>query len=47
LAGEDPLGHVGSFSAAVSNLPELESAAAGNGFLNQYVDWDMLFAGFR
>jgi adenylate cyclase len=40
LAGEDPLGHVGSFSAAVSNLPELESAAAGNGFLNQYVDWD-------
>jgi adenylate cyclase len=40
LAGKDPLGHVDSFSAAVSNLPELESAAAGNGFLNQYVDWD-------
>jgi adenylate cyclase len=40
LAGEDPLGHVDSFSSAVSNLPELESAAAGNGFLNQYVDWD-------
>src|SRR5215472_14249696 len=40
LAGEDPLGHVDSFSAAVSNLPELEAAAAGNGFLNQYVDWD-------
>src|SRR5271169_2880983 len=40
LAGEDPLGHVDSFSTAVSNLPELESAAAGNGFLNQHVDWD-------
>ena len=40
LAGEDPLGHVDSFSAAISNLPELEAAAAGNGFLNQYVDWD-------
>ena len=40
LAGDDPLGHVDSFSAAVSNLPELEAAAAGNGFLNQYLDWD-------
>jgi adenylate cyclase len=40
FAGEDPLGHVDSFSAAVPNLPELESAAAGNGFLNQHVDWD-------
>ena len=40
LAGEEPLGYVGSFSAAVSNLPELEAAAAGNGFLNQSVDWD-------
>src|SRR5215813_11912842 len=40
FAGEEPLGHVGSFSAAVSNLPELEAAAAGNGFLNQSVDWD-------
>ena len=40
LAGEDPLGHVSSFPAAVSNLPELEAASAGNGFLNQFVDWD-------
>jgi adenylate cyclase len=40
FAGSDPLGHVDSFSAAVSNMPELEAAAAGNGFLNQYVDWD-------
>jgi adenylate cyclase len=40
LTGDDPLGHVDSFSAAVSNLPALEAAAAGNGFLNQSVDWD-------
>jgi adenylate cyclase len=40
FAGEHPLGHVDSFSGAVSNVPELESAATGNGFLNQYVDWD-------
>src|SRR6516162_7080677 len=40
FAGEEPLGHVGSFSAAVSNLPQLEAAAAGHGFLNQSVDWD-------
>src|SRR6516165_3134968 len=40
LAGDDPLGHVDSFAAAVSNLPELEAAAAGDGFLNQSVDWD-------
>ena len=40
FAGEEPLGHVDSFSAAVSNLPGLEAAAAGNGFLNQFVDWD-------
>ena len=40
LVGDDPLGHVDSFRAAVANLPGLEAAAAGNGFLNQYVDWD-------
>src|SRR6516164_5889434 len=40
LAGDDPLGHVDNFAAAVSNLPELEAAAAGNGFLNQSADWD-------
>jgi hypothetical protein len=27
-------------SRAIPNLPILEDAAAGNGFLNQYVDWD-------
>src|SRR6516162_6175830 len=40
LVGDDPLGHVDSFRAAVANLPGLEAAAAGNGFLNQYPDWD-------
>jgi adenylate cyclase len=40
FAGDDPLGHVDGFSRAVANLPLLEAAAAGNGFLNQYVDWD-------
>ena len=40
FVGDQPLGHVDSFSAAVSSLPGLEAAAAGNGFLNQFVDWD-------
>src|SRR5216683_387602 len=40
FVGDDPLGHVDSFPAAVANLPGLEAAAAGNGFLNQYPDWD-------
>jgi adenylate cyclase len=40
FAGDDPLGHVDRFPAAVDNLPALEDAAAGNGFLNQYTDWD-------
>jgi hypothetical protein len=40
FVGEEPLGHGDSFPAAVSNLPRLEAPAAGNGFLNQFVDWD-------
>jgi adenylate cyclase len=40
FVGDDPLGHVDSFPAAVANLPGLEAAAAGTGFLNQYPDWD-------
>ena len=40
LPATDPLGHVDDFPAAVPNLPELEAAAAGDGFLNQYLDWD-------
>jgi adenylate cyclase len=40
FAGDDPLGHVDRFSSAIPNLPIIEQAAAGNGFLNQYLDWD-------
>ncbi len=40
LDGTDVLGHVESFPGAVPNLPTLEAAAAGNGFLNQYLDAD-------
>src|SRR6516165_2996273 len=40
FAGEDPLGHVDRYPAVVANLPGLEAVAAGNGFLNQYPDWD-------
>jgi adenylate cyclase len=40
FAGSEPLGHVDGFPAAINNLPELQQAAAGNGFLNRFVDWD-------
>jgi adenylate cyclase len=40
FVGAQPLAHVDSFSSAISSLPGLEAAAAGNGFLNQFVDWD-------
>jgi adenylate cyclase len=40
FAGADPLGHVENFTKAVPNLPVLEAAASGDGFLNQYPDWD-------
>jgi adenylate cyclase len=40
FAGDAPLSHVDRFSSVIPNLPILEKAAAGNGFLNQYLDWD-------
>jgi len=40
FAGDDPLRHVDTFPGVIPNLPALEKAAAGNGFLNQYLDWD-------
>jgi adenylate cyclase len=40
FAGSDPLGHVDDFTKAVPDLPALEAAAAGDGFLNQIPDWD-------
>ncbi|MBV8888655.1 MAG: adenylate/guanylate cyclase domain-containing protein [Alphaproteobacteria bacterium] len=39
-AGEDPLRFVQSYAEAVGDLPALQQAAAGNGFINQYLDWD-------
>jgi adenylate cyclase len=40
FTGDDPLSQVERFSRAIPNLPEFEAAAAGNGFLNQHLDWD-------
>ena len=40
VIGDDPLSRVPRFSGAIPNLPEFEAAAAGNGFLNQHLDWD-------
>ncbi len=40
FAGRDPLGHVEDFAGAVADLPIIEAAAVGNGFLNQHADWD-------
>jgi adenylate cyclase len=40
FAGNDPLGYVEGFPGAIPNLAVFETAAAGNGFLNQYVEWD-------
>jgi adenylate cyclase len=40
FAGDRPLGHVENFPTAVANLPILEAAAAGDGFLNQLPKWD-------
>ncbi|HTQ32987.1 MAG TPA: adenylate/guanylate cyclase domain-containing protein [Stellaceae bacterium] len=42
FAGDNPLQFVDTFPAAVSDLPELQKAAAGDGFLNEHVDWDRI-----
>ena len=39
-AGADPLRRVPSYPQAISDLPVLQQAAAGNGFVNQHLDWD-------
>ena len=41
-AGANPLRFVRSFPEAVCALPELQKAAAGDGFVNQISDWDNL-----
>jgi adenylate cyclase len=38
--GEDPYRFVRSFPDAVSALPQFEAAARGNGFVNEFSDWD-------
>ena len=40
FTGDDPLSRVERFSRAIPNLAAFEAAAAGNGFLNQHLDWD-------
>jgi adenylate cyclase len=40
FAGNEPLRFVNTFPVAITDLPELQQAAAGNGFFNRYVDWD-------
>ena len=40
FVGDRPLEHVPDYTAAIANLPEIETAAAGNGFVNQSLDWD-------
>lgn len=40
FVGNDPLSHVEAFAGAIPNLSIFEAAAAGNGFLNQHVEWD-------
>jgi adenylate cyclase len=39
-AGGNPLSRVLTYQGAIPNLPGLEAAAAGNGFLNHIPDWD-------
>jgi adenylate cyclase len=40
FAGTNPLGHVDDFPKVIPNLSVFETAAAGDGFLNQTLDWD-------
>jgi adenylate cyclase len=42
FAGDDPLHFVETFPAAITDLPDFQTAAVGNGFLNPHVDWDQI-----
>jgi adenylate cyclase len=42
FAGDSPMQFVDTFPAAITDLPAFQSAAAGNGFLNEHVDWDQI-----
>ncbi|HVH73582.1 MAG TPA: adenylate/guanylate cyclase domain-containing protein [Stellaceae bacterium] len=40
FVGDRPLEHVPDYTSAIANLPALEAASSGNGFVNQSLDWD-------
>jgi adenylate cyclase len=42
FAGDDPLHFVDTFPSAICDLPAFQTAALGNGFLNDHVDWDQI-----
>ncbi|HTV89596.1 MAG TPA: CHASE2 domain-containing protein, partial [Stellaceae bacterium] len=42
FAGDQPLQFVDTFPSAISDLPAFQTAALGNGFLNEHVDWDQI-----
>jgi len=42
FAGDNPLEFVDTFPGVITDLPELQQAATGNGFLNEHVDWDQI-----
>ncbi|MBV9554832.1 MAG: adenylate/guanylate cyclase domain-containing protein [Alphaproteobacteria bacterium] len=42
FAGEKPLAFVDKEPAAIVDLPQFQTAAVGNGFLNEHVDWDQI-----
>jgi adenylate cyclase len=42
FAGDEPLQFVESFPTAIPDLSAFQTAALGNGFLNEHVDWDQI-----
>ena len=42
FVGDNPLQFVDTQPAAITDLPMFQSAAAGDGFLNEHVDWDQI-----
>jgi adenylate cyclase len=42
FAGDEPMRYVDTFQASISDLPAFQTAALGNGFLNEHVDWDQI-----
>jgi adenylate cyclase len=42
FAGDEPLRFVDAFTGAITDMPAFETAALGNGFLNEHTDWDQI-----